>query len=130
MSTVYDSGWIAAASGSIQAGVSCREFSTIRVIYAASGTNGAASVFLGWQAGLNTPVPWRKQDPGSFDPPCFPLITGTFSISAPAANSTSIYRIGVGQSGSGHIDDIVPDVVNITASAGASSWARVIVEGR
>ena len=130
MGLAYDSGWVTGSSGSILASVDCSVFTQLKVIYAASGTNGAASVALGWVEGAGTPTPWGKRTPAY---PMTPAITGNFTVAAPAANTASIYYLGAGLTGSGaaHISDWIPQGLVLTATQGAAnSWARIIVIGK
>ena len=130
MTTVYDSGWIHTTSGTISAGVDTSDLTMVRVIFAASGSNGGAISQLGWTAGAPSPIPWKKYPSGVLPPPVSPIVSGSYSTAAPAANATSSYRIGIGQSGTiGYLDSYVPEILNVAISASASSWIRAIVEG-
>ena len=131
MTTLYDSGWVYATTGSILVGVDCSDVSTVSVIFAASGANGLASTFMGWTAGLQSPMPWFSSRAVSLKspPPCTPVISGTYAVSAPAANSSTMYRIGVGQSGTNHLDDYLHDTLFLSATQWTGSWGRIVVEG-
>lgn len=127
-SSIYDSGWVPVASGAIRAAVDLSEYESVRLIFAASGTNGAASGTASWAAGGDTTVPWTKN---SVAYPGLPRVTGVYSgVSNPAANAANVYLFGPGQSGSTVLSTFVPTELQVQLSASASSWARVIVEGR
>jgi hypothetical protein len=130
MATLYDSGWINVNSGTINAGVDTSDVQMVRVFFAGSGSNAPSAVALSWSAGLASPLPWRKVASGSQPPPTSPILTGTYTVAAPAANAKNEYRIGLGQSGSvNYLDSYVPDSITVMATPGAASYARVVVEG-
>lgn len=130
MATLYDSGWVTGSSGTINAAVPTRGCTQARVIYAASGTFGAATASLAWTAGAGTVVPWAKT---SVNYPVVPLVTSAFpgAIAAPGANSSVVYYLGANVSGSGgtQVSPYVPDVINVLLQPSSSAWARAIVEG-
>lgn len=127
MGVLFDSGWVPQASGTINAAVETGNCSQVSVFIAASGAAGAGTTTAGWSAGAMTPVPWIKSRP---DYPCAPLITGSYSVSAPGAGAVSQYYIGVPISGTSELGPFVPTGVYVSTVAGAASWARVIVEGK
>lgn len=127
MNTIYDSGWVPVASGTVSAAVRTEDMSVVRIIIAVSGSAGAGTTTAGWSAGGSTPVPWTKNTPAY---PVTPLITGAFSaVAAPAASASNVYQLG-GPSGTiPWLSSVVPQTVYVNTVAGAGSWARVIVEG-
>jgi hypothetical protein len=102
----------------------------MQVIFAASGAAGLGSAFLSWSAGAQTPVPWRSPDKNWIDPPCLPLITGTYTVAAPAAGALSTYYFGTSVSGAAHLDDWVPQTLRVGMLPGAASWGRIIIIGK
>ena len=127
MGLAYDSGWVPVASGSIIANVNMGDATRAQVIIAASGAAGAGTTTMGWAVGAGTPVPWSKITPAYS---CSPLVTGTYTVANPAASASLIYYFGTSMSGANHIDDWVPQVLNIKTVAGAASFARVIVSAK
>jgi len=124
----YDSGWWPAASGAINAGIHTDNMDAARLIIAASGANAASSATCGWSAGAATPIPWTKNTPSNSTSP---LITGALTVAPPAANSSNVYYIGFGfVSGTALLSPWMPSVLNVSVLASASSWARVILEGK
>jgi hypothetical protein len=128
MGLAYDSGWVPVASGTVNANVDCSNFYQLQVIVAASGAAGAGTTAGSWSEGAGTPVPWSKTSPlYSTSPP----ISGTFAaIAAPAAGAANIYHLGIGNSGTNHIGDWVPQFLHVNTVAGAASWARIVVIGK
>jgi hypothetical protein len=124
---IYDSGWVPAASGSINAAViASRGFDQLHVIYAASGTEGAASASLAWVAGAETPIPWgTPRNPINY--PTSPRITGALSVSNPGANDITDYVMNAYNTAS--LTRFVPMEINVGLTPSGSSWARIIVEG-
>jgi hypothetical protein len=141
MATIYDSGWVpnsigvAPSSGAINAGVQVGSLQRVRVTFAASGSagvnNGLASCALSWSCGANSPIPYMSnlyvKTPNY---PVLPLVTGTYTVAAPAAGAIAQYTIGSSMSGANHVDDWVPETLYVNAVQGSGSYARVIIEGR
>lgn len=127
MAIVYDSGWVPVASGTINANVNMGDATRAQVFIAASGAAGAGTTAMGWAVGAGTPVPWNKRTPAYS---CTPLMTGTYTVAAPGAGATLSYYLGYSMSGANHIDDWVPQVLNVSTVAGAASFARVIVSAK
>src|SRR5512137_171259 len=126
MQNLFDSGWVPVASGTVQANVRTEDCLQARIIIAASGSNGAGTTTAGWSEGAQTPIPWTKNTPAY---PVLPLITGSYSVAAPAANAQNYYNIGVNISGAVNLAAVVPTNVYVSSVAGAASWVRVIVQG-
>lgn len=126
MNTIYDSGWVTGTAGPINAVVRTEDAYQIKFMIAASGSNGAGTTTAGWSAGGTTPVPWTKNSPTGT---CLPLITGTYTVAAPAAQIVNTYYIGVPFSAT-NLAPTVPQSIYINSVAGAGSWVRVIVEGQ
>jgi hypothetical protein len=126
MNTLFDSGWVPVASGTVQAAVRTEDCLQARIVIAASGNAGAGTTTAGWSVGSQTPIPWTKNTPAY---PVLPLITGTYTVAAPGANAQLFYNIGVNISGAVNLAPVVPSQVYVSTVAGAASWVRVIVEG-
>ena len=127
MKTIYDSAWVPVASGTINAAVSTGDYSAVRFFICSSGSNNNGTTTAGWTAGGLTPIPWNKNTP---DYRVTPPVTGTYTVAAPTTNTTNTYVVGVLVSGTVQVGPIVPSTLYISTVAGASSWARVIVEGK
>ena len=141
MSTVYDSGWVPASigvapgSGSVVGSVQLGGFSRVKIIYAASGSagvsNNASNAYLSWSAGAASPIPWNSS-PRNKTPayPTTPLVTGTYTVTAPNAGLNNSYVFGSNLSGANHLDDWVPETIYFGMTQGSGSYVRIIVEGR
>ena len=130
MGVIYDSTWVPAASGVIQASLVLEGFHQARIIFAASGTNGLSSVLFGWQAGADGVIPPAPKPIGSFGSspyPVLPKVTGTVGVSAPGANANTAVIINPDTSAS--YIPFIPDQIYLTATQGSASWGRIIVEG-
>jgi hypothetical protein len=140
MATIYDSAWVPATSGAINAAVNLDGTTQVKITLAASGSGGASGS-IGWSAGSDSPIPWmsapRNKTPAY---PINPKITGSYSIGIPPAiNDYHSYYIGMNLSGVGYpassgtgggiLDTFVPHAVYVNLVVSASSWGRVIVEG-
>ena len=126
MQNLFDSGWVPVASGTINASVRTEDCQIARIIIAASGAAGAGTTVAGWSEGALTPIPWTKNTPAF---PCTPLITGSYTVAAPAASASNYYNIGVNISGVANLAAVVPTQVYASTVAGAASWARIIIQG-
>jgi len=126
MQNLFDSGWVPVASGAINANVRTEDCYQARIIIAASGAAGAGTTTAGYSEGAQTPIPWTKNTPAY---PVLPLITGSYTVAAPAASASNIYNIGVNISGAANLAAVVPTQVYVSTVAGAASWARVIIQG-
>jgi len=128
MGLAYDSGWVPVASGAFGRSIDCSSFNQLQIVIAASGGAGAGATAASWSLGAGGPVPWFKNGVNYSSQP--PISGGFASVAAPAAGAANIYYIGVGQTGSTHLGDWVPQFVSVSTIAGAASWARIVIIGK
>ena len=125
---VCDTGWVPVASGTVYGAADTGKYSMARVIVAASGTNGAGTTAVGFLAGAEASIrnSMSIQGTGVASFSGKPLISGSYTISAPGANATSSILLGAA---SGSVSAWCPEQVTFSTVAGAASYVRVIVEG-
>ena len=125
MSAFYDSGWVPAASGAISRAIDTGGRDWYQLVIASSGTN-PPTVSANWIAGGGTIVPVFKGNPPYLTSP---LPTGPLSVAAPTANGANSYYFAAGASGTNWLGPPY-SLIGITATAGAASWVRVIMDGK
>lgn len=128
MGTIYDSGWVPVASGAINSTVDTRNFNVIHVVLAASGSSGSTGASMYAVAGADTLVPQYPIAPAADSFGLLPKVTSSITVANPAANSANHYVVGPGHTGS--LLAYTPQVLNINLTAGAASYARIIVEAK
>lgn len=126
-SPLYDSGWVPVASGTISTVIDLGEYTSAHVIFGASGSQAATGASITRVIGTTSPVPYQSKRPAY---QCAPLLTGTYTVSNPTANTFTEYFFGGSKTGSLQLDAFVPTALGLTLTAGAGSWARIIVEAR
>lgn len=127
---LYDSGWVPAASGVINASVRTHDYTRLQVVLAASGTQAASAAAMGWTAGERTVIPYYS---GAVQYATSPLPSGTYTVSAPSANTSNNYVFGAGLSGATGATSwlgTVPNWLNVSLTPSGTSFARVVVDGK
>jgi hypothetical protein len=130
MSTIYDSGWVPVASGSISAIIPTVNYETIHVVVAASGVSGSGATTMLGIAGADTLIPAfpRLTAASAMNYVLSPKVSQSLAVVAPAANAANHYFLSTTHTGS--LVPYIPETVVIRTVAGAGSFARIIVEGR
>jgi hypothetical protein len=129
--TVFDSGWVPAASGAINAAIMTDDYQFMHVYFASSGTNAAVSAALSSMVGGGGMVP---RPPGAWNATrrpeygVSPALTATYAgVASPGAGLSTDYFLSMNpMSGSA---GVLAATLNVSLTPGSASWARVVIEG-